>query len=93
MLVKGMSILGGALLTAPAQTKAETWEDYKLYQILQDFKTIPGPFRYIAVTNGGAVLETAGLFTNLVRLKAVFVWTLDETIEIEALTAVAWARF
>lgn len=60
MLVKGISLLGGALLTTPTQTRAETWEDYKLYQILQDCKSIPGSFRYVAVTNGGGVLETAG---------------------------------
>jgi hypothetical protein len=69
VLAKGISLIGAAL-TSPLITRAETLEDYKLYQILQECKTIPGNFRFVAVSAGGVVLETVGnrclcLLTNI----------------------------
>ena len=65
MLTKAASLIGASVLSAPIKTRAETWEDYKIYEILQEVKTIPGSFRYVAVTGGGAVLETAGMLTPI----------------------------
>jgi hypothetical protein len=60
ILAKGLLFVGAAT-SVPLKTKAEALEDYKIYQILQECKKIPGSFRYVAVTAGGVVLETAGV--------------------------------
>ncbi len=60
----------GAATSVPLKTKAEALEDYKIYQILQECKTIPGPVRYVAVTAGGVVLETAGIYTPAQAFRA-----------------------
>ncbi len=64
LLAKGLLLLGAAT-SVPLKTKAEALEDYKIYKILQECKTIPGSFRYVAVTAGGVVLETAGYYLSL----------------------------
>ena len=61
LLAKGLLLVGAAATSAPKITKAEALEDYKIYQILQECKSIPGSFRFVAVTGGGVVLETAGI--------------------------------
>ncbi len=63
LLAKGL-LLVGAATSVPLKTKAEALEDYKIYQILQECKSIPGPVRYVAVTAGGVVLETAGIYAS-----------------------------